>query len=597
MKQDLRIGLLGVLLLAMPIVAVSAQEALPTPEPEDPVQDVADTVETLPTFSMPGWVATEDAYLIRTRAVPAVTDGQLLQLDLDLTQPGYVALVSDQNNSPFPGVTIFDGSGLSYQRASARIANPDGAYVVIDRQAGSAAAELTIKAWPDLDLTEPNDDGLLAWPLELGAPTEVRLIPAGDQDVFRFTLEEETHLSLVTDSEQGLQAQFLQAETERQIAYGTDVSLPAGDHLLRLSYANGNHFDPEPFQVALVERQVAVPMAEDSARTVLDLGVPTYVSATSSRVARMTIEIEEDGLYSFRASNVGPNAQFEIAREDGDLFRGSDAHLSEGTYAINLYDVRASRYPAMVSVYRGDMQDAYEPNDFHADATELEFDDPIELVLERDWAVDWVSFTPRRDGKVFLMAEALDYEQGGCMELQVNVLRATDPVELETLTIVGPIAAQTYGPIEAIAGAPLHVQIFCNTRGMTQGTTYRVRVDMPDLNRNNSDASVYLVGLELDDTLRGAMQMSSDISGVQFLEAEEAETLDERIEEIARAETQSGPSFWWILLILAVFGAGAAVWFFRSRQTDHDTGTMAAEPEPKPQTDGAEDDKVTLDEA
>jgi|GEM_PF-4732923 len=597
MKQVLRIGFLGALLAAIPLAAMSEQEAQPLPEPAEPLEAETEAAETLPTFSMPGWSATEDAYVIRTRAMAAVTDGQLLQLDLDLIEPGYVALVSDENNSPFPGVTIFDGSGLSYQSASARITNPDGAYVVIDRQAGSAAADLTIKAWPDLDLTEPNDDGLLAWPLELGAPTEVRLIPAGDQDVFRFTLAEETHLSIVTDTDQGLQVQFLEPETERQIAYGMDVSLPAGDHLLRLSYGNGNHFDPEPFQFALVERQVAIPVAEDSAPTILDLGVPTYVPTTSNRVARMTMEIEEDGLYSFRASNVGPNAWFEIAREDGDWFRGSDVHLPKGTYTISLNDVRASRYPAMVSVYSGEMGDAYEPNDFHADATELKFDEPIDLVLERDWAVDWVTFTPRRDGNVFLMAEALDYEQGGCLELQVNVLRATDPVELETLTIVGPIAAQTYGPIEATAGTPVHVQIFCNTSGMTQGTTYRVRADMPDLNRNNSNASVYLVGLELDDTLRGAMQMSSDISGVQFLEAEEAETLDERIEEIARAETRSGPSFWLILLILVVLGGGVAAWFFRGRQSASDAGSVTDAPDPEPKPDAEKEDKASEEKA
>ncbi|MEM9054868.1 MAG: hypothetical protein AAGB16_06040, partial [Pseudomonadota bacterium] len=225
--------------LILPFAALAEMSAQATPAPETPVGSTAETGPSV-------------------QPLEATLENQLIQFDLNLTEPGYVALSTEANGTALSGITIFDGSGLSYERSTARIAEPDGAYVIIDRPAGAAAVDLTVETWPEMDLTEPNDDGLLAWPLEIGKATEVILMAAGDQDVFRFTLDEETHLTLLSENEdQGLSLQYLEPETERQTAYGQDVTLPAGDHLLRLSFANRNHFDPEPFQVALVERKVA----------------------------------------------------------------------------------------------------------------------------------------------------------------------------------------------------------------------------------------------------------------------------------------------------------------------------------------------------
>ena len=563
MRCHIRMLAFGAVLALAPIVGGAAQGAVPepgTPETELP------TPGAIPVLELPGWIEADDDSFVRTQSLAATQDSQLVRLDLDLLQSGYVALVAGENNLPVSGVTIFDGSGLSYQSASARITSPEGAYVVIDRPAGSAAIDLTIRSWPEMDLTEPNDDGLLAWPLEIGAATETTLMPAGDQDVFRFTLDEEAHLTLVSESDQGLQIQIVDPDTESVVANGQDVSLLAGDHLLRLSFANGNQLNPEPIQFALVERQIATIAEQGSAPTELSVGVPTYAPLTADGLAKMALEVKQDGFFKFRASNVGPNASFVIVDENGSSWRGSEVHLSKGNYALTLSGIRQTRYPIMVSTFEGNMQDPYEPNDFYTDATELALDEPVELIMERDLAADWVTFTPTREGKAFILAEALENRQGGCQDLQTNIITQLNPFEIEILTLRGPNAARTFGPIEVVAGEPVQAQIFCATQNNTETTTYRVRIDMPDMNQTKSDASVYLVGLELDDSLRGAMQMSSDISGVQFLEAEEAEALDERIEEIARAETRAGPPLWLILLIVATLGAGAAFWFLRRGQ-------------------------------
>ncbi|MEM9054443.1 MAG: hypothetical protein AAGB16_03880, partial [Pseudomonadota bacterium] len=327
----------------------------------------------------------------------------------------------------------------------------------------------------------------------------------------------------------------------------------------------------------LVERKVATPLEEAAQPKSLSIGSPTHVVASSGGLVPMTLEIEKAAYYLFRASNVGPYAAFAITNEEGDVWRGADVHLSPGTYTVDLSGVQPTRYPSMVSVYQKDLLDPLEPNDLKADATRLEIDKPVELIIEQGVPSEWITFTPQRDGKAFIMAEVLNFKAGACSDLLAQFIAQEEPLKVETIVGTGPIAARTYGPIEVISGEPFHAQLVCPGMVATEDTTYRVRVDMPDMNRSNRDTSVYLVGLELNDSLRGAMQMSSDISGVQFLEAEEAETLDQRIEEIARAETSSGPSLWLILLIAALLG-GAAFWFWWQGRGKSDK----AEPEPDP---------------
>jgi len=497
-------------------------------------------------------------------------DGSAVRFDLDMDAAGYVSIsgAGEQGQQ----ATIFEGSGRQVGIGNARISNPNGAYAMLALGADSGPVALQVTSYPELDLTEPNDDALLAWPTSIGQANSALLYPANDVDVFRILLPEDSRVKVrIEHSQSPVSIRFIDPETETVISEGAIADLPAGAHAIALSYQDAAFTSFESVSFSVV--QMPIPVAPDSANLpLLSVGRPTLVSGNQQNTSSLSLIVEQTGLFKLSASNVGDSATINIENPDGQIRPANWVHLAPGEYTVTLDSITPSEAPAFVTASVRSASDPDEPNDFSGDANPLKIGESKDFLLEWQVPVDWFSITTNEDDAVFVSAESLS-EPCGTLEAGINV-----PGEInsyESLPRRGNLSNYTFGPLAVAAGQTVAVYLVCTDARVD--SDFRVTLYSSQSNSANN-SSVYLVGLELDDQIGGALGAAASVAGVDFLEADEAQTLDARIEEIARAETAARFPLW-ILLPIALIVAGL-IWFFVRRRKTAPDRAMTAESAP-----------------
>lgn len=514
----------------------------------------------------------EEADLATERlvALAPAPDGSAVRFDLDMDAAGYVSIsgAGEQGQQ----ATIFEGSGRQVGIGNARISNPNGAYAMLALGADSGPVALQVTSYPELDLTEPNDDALLAWPTSIGQANSALLYPANDVDVFRILLPEDSRVKVrIEHSQSPVSIRFIDPETETVISEGAIADLSAGAHAIALSYQDAAFTSFEPVGFSVV--QMPMPVAPDSADLpLLSVGRPTLVSGNQQNTSSLSLIVEQTGLFKLSASNVGDSATINIEKPDGQIRPANWVHLAPGEYTVTLDSITPSEAPAFVTASVRSASDPDEPNDFSGDANPLKIGESKDFLLEWQVPVDWFSITTNEDDAVFVSAESLS-EPCGTLEAGINV-----PGEInsyESLPRRGNLSNYTFGPLAVAAGQTVAVYLVCTDARVD--SDFRVTLYSSQSNSANN-SSVYLVGLELDDQIGGALGAAASVAGVDFLEADEAQTLDARLEEIARAETTARFPLW-ILLPIALIVAGL-IWFFVRRRKSAPDRAMTAESAP-----------------
>ena len=542
-------------LCAAAIATAGNVHATPTPE--------SDVTEPIP-------VEAADLPTEQLVALAPSPDGSAVRFDLDIGASGYVSITGAAGQGQ--QATIFESSGRQVGIGNARISAPDGAYAMLTLAADSGPVALQVTSYPELDLTEPNDNALLAWPTAIGQANSAVLYPANDVDVFRISLPTDSRVKVrIEHSQSPVSIRFIDPETETVTSEGAIADLSAGDHAIALSYQDASFTSLEPIGFSVV--QMPMPVAPDSADLpLLSLGRPTLISGNLQNTASLSLIVEQTGLFKLSASNVGDSATINIENPDGQIRPANWVHLAPGEYTVTLDSITPSEAPAFVTASVRNARDLDEPNDFSSDANPLNIGENKDFLLEWQVPVDWFSITANQDDTVFVSAESLS-EPCGTLEAGINV-----PGEInsyESLPRRGNISNYTFGPLAVTGGQTVEVYLVCTDARVD--SDFRVTLYSSQSNSANN-SSVYLIGLELDDQIGGALGAAASVAGVDFLEADEAQTLDARIEEIARAETTARFPFW-ILLPIALIVAGL-IWFFVRRRRPAPDGAVTAESAP-----------------
>ncbi len=507
--------------------------------------------------SEPGPIVLETEPTERLVALAPSPDGSAARLDLDMEASGYVSIIaaSGENSQ----ATFYDESGRQVGIGTARIAAPEGAYALVPLAVDAGPAALQIMTYPELDLTEPNDDALLAWPTDLGRANSALLFPAGDVDAFRITLPSDARIMVrVEQSLSPVTVQFVDPETYAITTDGPIATLPAGEHVIALSYRDGSAFSLDPVSFSIVRTPVPFSADASSAIPALEVGRPTLIGTPEQDRAAFTLEVSQPALYSVSASNVGANATINITNSEGQVRPANWVHLPAGDFEIVVENIELTEAPAFVTAFRRAANDPAEPNDFSGDAAPIKLGQPIDYHLEWQVAVDWFNYTSTTDDSIFIATETLSEP---CSTLEAGIVVPGDINSYEALPRTGNLSDFTFGPLAVTAGETANIYLACTDAVVD--SDFKVTLFSSQVS-GDSDSSIYLVGLELDEKIGGALAAAANAAGVGFLEAEEAQTLDARIEQIARAETKSRTP--WLFIIAIGLAALGFAWFIIRRR-------------------------------
>lgn len=521
-------------------------------------------LSTAPLAAQPAWVSRDDsAAQTRLVAVQPIDNETSVTVPLELPGPGYVSLVLPDDR---PGVqaVLVDGLGGRHVGTSARIALPEAALAELVFNDSIEPLALSLRYWPELDLTEPNDDPLLAWPVVVRQTESALLFPIGDVDHFAFSLEADTRLSVQFHTPGFMpEISILAPETGEVIAGGAELELLAGDYVLRLTAPPGvDPQTPEAVSFTLVPRPDLPLVDAAGERRRIQAGQPQLVPA-GLNAAGFTLRVDQPGLYTYTTTDLGPDVSFTLTNSDGERLGGTAAHLAPGEYQFDLANLNLGSEPGFVTVYRRSMTDPVEPNDFAADAHPVEIDSPFEVMLEPYSADNWYVMTPEFDGQASFLVEI---PQGGCDSLWLWQINPEDALSRVGIPASALTRTRTFGPVAVSEGVAFRFNVACAEAvgGPPVRVTAHVEPEGEGATTVEADSSVYLIGLELGDTQDAALATYSRAAGVNYVEAEDAEVLDNRIRDISRAELgdRSSGWLWWLVLIL--LGAGG-FYFLRHR--------------------------------
>jgi len=492
----------------------------------------------------------------RLVALAPSPDGSAARLDIDMEASGYVSIISASGENS--RAIFFDGSGRQVGIGTARIAAPEGAYALVPLPVAAGPAALQVVTYPELDLTEPNDDALLAWPTDIGRANSALLFPAGDVDAYRISLPSDARIMVrIEQSPSHVNVQFIDPETETIITDGPIATLPAGETVIALSYSDGTAFSLDPVSFSIAQTPI-LPSADASAKPVLELGRPTIIGTPEQGRATFALEVTQPALYSLSASNVGANATINVTNSEGQVRSANWVHLAAGKFEIIIENIELTEAPAFITAYGRSAIDPTEPNDFSGDAAPVKLRQPTDYHLEWQVPVDWFSYTSTTDDTIFIATETLSEQ---CDTLEAGIAEPGDINGYEALPRTGNLSDLTFGPLVVTAGETVKIYLVCTDAVVD--SDFKVTL-FSSQSSGDSDSSIYLVGLELDEKIGGALAAAASAADVGFLEAEEAQTLDARIEQIARAETKSKTP--WLFIILIGFAASIFAWFIIRRR-------------------------------
>lgn len=533
------------------------------------------------------WAAVDGDVRTYTRTILLPNGATDIEFPLNAPEPGYVLLGSGGKKQA--SVTWFDKTNAWLGQGDSRFGLADGIYGRLTRHVGvTGDLNLSLTYWPEMDVTEPNSDWYLAWPINLYETRQITLFPKGDIDAFKFTLEKQSNVR-ISFANRAIRprVRYHSAGDGRLIVDNPRAALPAGDYVVRISAPD---MPPEllgqPQSFVLFKEQSAAAAARaNSLIGDFTPGVPWNLGPFTDGHNEIEFTLEEPALLDITITNRGNSVEAIFENAQG-LTRPVPSHLAPGAHKLILRNQEDNGFPGFVTLHRREITEAIEPNDFVTDATPLGATLTQDFFLEHASPIDWFSFEPRVAGDHFIRVSTTGKDR--CGDLWSGFSPSRNNYQRYDRTGAGDGEVQVFGPIpvsEEETGQTKSFYIFCDA-ALIRDTTHSVAVIAPGSDASSEasasgSGSVYIVGIELVDGFKNELSaLAVEANNLTFLLAEETEDLSERIEDIVEAEEAiedrvaaeeagEGFSWWWLLVFIAVGGLG--FWRFdRRSRPKHD---------------------------
>ena len=515
------------------------------------------------------WAVVEGDVRTYTRTIllpNGVTD---IEFPLNAPEPGYVLLGSGGEKQA--SVTWFDQTNAWLGQGDSRFGLVDGIYGRLTRYVGvTGDLNLSLTYWPEMDLTEPNSEWYLAWPIKLYETGQITLFPKGDVDAFKFTLEQQANVR-ISFANRAIRprVRYHSAGDGKLIVDNPRAALPAGDYVVRISVPD---MPPEllgqPQSFVLFKEQSAAAVARvNSIMGDFRPGVPWNLGPFTDGHDTLEFTLAEPALLDITVTNRGNSVAALFENAEG-LTRPVPSHLPPGAHKLILRNQEDNGFPGFVTLHRREITEAIEPNDFITDATPLGATLTRDFFLEHASPIDWFSFEPQVAGNHFVRVSATGKDR--CGNLWSGFAPSGNDDQRYDRTGAGDGEVQVFGPIpvsEEEIGQTKSFYIACEA--LIRDTAHSLAITAPGSDTASevpaSDpGSVYIVGVGHEDDYR------KELSAL----AAEAAALPERIEDIIEAEEAiesrieaeeagEGFSWWWLLVFITVGGLG--FWHFDRR--------------------------------
>ena len=524
------------------------------------------------------WAVVEGDARTYTRTILLPNGATDIEFPLNAPEPGYVLLGSGGKQQA--SVTWFDQTNAWLGQGDSRFGLADGIYGRLTRHVGvTGDLNLSLTYWPEMDLTEPNSEWYLAWPIKLYETGQMTLFPKGDVDAFKFTLEQQANVR-ISFANRAIRprVRYHSAGDGKLIVDNPRAALPAGDYVVRISVPD---MPPEllgqPQSFVLFKEQSAAAAARMNSITGGEFrpGVPWNLGPFTDGHNEIEFTLEAPALLDITVANRGNSVEALFENAAG-LTRPVPSHLPPGAHKLILRNQEDNGFPGFVTLHRREITEAIEPNDFVTDATPLGATLTQDFFLEHASPIDWFSFEPRVAGDHFVRVSATGKDR--CGDLWSGFAPSGHDDQRYDRTGTGEV--QVFGPIqvsEEEIGQTQSFYIACDA--LIWDTAHALAITAPGSDPaseapTSDSGSVYVVGVELEDDFRNQLSALADAANVTFLLAEEAEDLSERIEDIVEteeaieakvevAEAAEGFSWWWLLVFITIGGLG--FWHFDRR--------------------------------
>ena len=484
-----------------------------------------------------------------------------IQFPLNAPEPGYVLLDSGARQQA--SVTWFDQTHAWLGQGDSRFGLVDGIYGRLTRNVGvTGELNLRLTYWPEMDVTEPNSDWYLAWPINLHEAAQITLFPKGDVDAFKFTLEQQANVR-ISFANRAIRprVRYHSAGDGRLIVDNPRAALPAGDYVVRISA-------PDMPPALLGQPQSFVLFREQDAAAVARInsimgdfrpGMPWNLGPFTDGHDTLEFTLEEPALLDITVTNRGDNVAATFENAEG-LTRPAPSHLAPGAHKLILRDQEDNGFPGFVTLHRHELTEAIEPNDFVTDATPLGATLTQDFFLEHESPIDWFSFEPRVAGDHFVRVSSTGKER--CGDLWSGFASSRNNYQRYDRTGAEDGEFQIFGPIpvsEEETGQTKSFYIACDA--LIWDTAYSVAVVAPGSDPasealteapTSDPGSAYIAGLKPEDAFEDRVEAEQTIEG-----------------RVAAEAAGEGFSWWWLLVFITVGGYG--YWRFgRRSRLKHD---------------------------
>lgn len=488
-------------------------------------------------------------------AITPPADGGPVTVDLSLPGSGYLRVESADPERPVTA-ELFDGSGRLAGTNVARLSDVEGATTRLTATEAGFPDSVILRFGPEMDFAEPNDAPDLAFPVAPGEIFEAVLFPRGDVDHFAITLAERARLSVHFQPGRAAEFAFL---TAQGVEIPPDAVFEAGEHVLRLTDPDKPHDGPRLIEALVLAEPVDMERALTRALSLVP-GRPAAVIPDGGFI-EASFEAPEAGLYSLSFSNASGPAGLTWRREGGETLQTSDVHLPAGRHAVIIdgLQAHAGPHPVFATLHRRAALDPLEPNDFSADAVQLDLGADHELVFEPGAGPEHVQITGGPPGPVYL---ELDRTRAACHEVTLSQIDASGEPALLAEAASTP-GRPIWGPFDT-AGGPITLRFTC---GLETFNTSRMGLRAMASGAEAGALPVYVIGVELDEGTARALDLAVSGAGGRFVPVAEASEIAVAVQDIAREEDRgrrSGPG-WLVWLILAIAALGGGVYWMRRR--------------------------------
>ena len=487
------------------------------------------------------WAVVDGDVRTYTRTILLPNGATDIEFPLNAPEPGYVLLGSGGKKQA--SVTWFDQTNAWLGQGDSRFGLVDGIYGRLTRHAGvTGDLNLSLTYWPEMDVTEPNSEWYLAWPINLYEIGQITLFPKGDIDAFKFTLAQQANVR-ISFANRAIRprVRYHSAGDGRLIVDNPRAALPAGDYVVRISAPD---MPPEllgqPQSFVLFKEQSAAAAARvNSLMGNFRPGVPWNLGPFTDGHDTLEFTLAEPALLDITITNRGNSVEALFENAKG-LTRPVPSHLAPGAHKLILRNQEDNGFPGFVTLHRHEITEAIEPNDFVTDATPLGATLTQDFFLEHASPIDWFSFEPKVAGDHFVRVASTGKDR--CADLWSGFAPSGNDDQRYDRTDAGDGEVQVFGPIrvsEEETGQTKSFYIACEA--LIWDTAHALAITAP-----GSDPATEAPTEDIPERIE------------DIVETEEA--IESRIEA---EEAGEGFSWWWLLVLITIGGLG--FWHFDRR--------------------------------